>query len=135
MRKITLTACLLVTAALALTVHAGFTRNPGTRYQGGSTRWSADVPSPVSMWQRDQQDDLYPTPRPIVLDESIRYYDGVATNEVASTGVWMWDANKDVYINPEAGSVAAGVLDSAHLNPWYDVEFRVDVNGDIYARK
>jgi hypothetical protein len=134
MRKKALIGCLLVTAALVLTVHAGWVRSPGTRFNAGNTRWNPDFPSPVTLWQRNQNDDLYPTPKPVVFNETMEYYDATGSNKIVNTGIWMWDANKDVYINPEATGGEAYGLDTANLNPWYDVEFRVDANGDVYAR-
>ena len=132
MRKIRLAACLLTVAVLAITVHAGWYRTPGSSTSAGKTSWNADVPSPISLWQRDMRDDLYPTEHPIVFAETYRWYD--STNAVNTTGLWAWDANGDVVINSLGATYSSYELDTAMLNPWFDVEFRVDTNADIYAR-
>ena len=136
MRKVITLVCLLVIATLAVTVNAGFYREPSTFTGASHTRWVTGTPSPVCLWQRDVNDDAYPVTRPVITHDSIKVYIDsaeVATNTLYNTGIWLWDANDDVYAN---GDVTYDpTVSKTQYAQWYDVDFEVDANGDIYTKQ
>jgi len=96
------------------------------------------TPAPVCLIQRDEKGDTYPTTRPIITqDAMILLIDGVGinTNTAYNTGLFLWDANDDVYINDDVTYTAVSAVTKSQYDPWYDVDFAVDSSGDVYAKQ
>lgn len=122
-----LVICLVL---VAVWVRAGWER------AAGKTAW-VDKPTPATCWLRNRNNDLVPGGKVIVYEDTLRHYDkdidSTTTNFAVNLGFWTINANGDYA--PSADVAAAYSTTNLQYNGgWTDVEWDINVNGDLQPK-
>jgi len=127
MKHCKVAALVIIVALVALVGWAGWDR------ASGRTSW-VDKGTPATCFVRDQNNDILPAGKVIIYDTTLRHYDeaidSTTTNFAVNLGFWTMDSSGD--FSPNSAVAAAFSTTNLQYNGgWSDVEWDIDVNGDL----
>lgn len=123
---------LWISAVSALVANAGWEHQ-----RGGKTTW-IERPSPATCWARDINNDLVLLRKAFIYHDTLRWYTfgEPASNSIVNMGFWEVDANGDFSTHSDVAAIYANTGRLVNFNmAWDDVEWLIDVNGDLVAKE